>query len=1226
MTRRKKIFRIVIIVIGVFLVLLLAFQLIVPKLINLESVKGKILAGASEKVGGEVKCQKIGLSFFPYPHVVINQVGLSIPGKVSGSINALGVYAKFLPLLKGKLQILEVTLESPEFKVALPKKATNKPEKELPSSSLDIPTLATQILAPIMLEAPNLEVEIEEGKLDLSQEDESLFSFKSIDARIVLPPEGFKIRLSCTSNLWEKMGLTSTLNTTDYKGDAHIELNNFQPHRLTSHLLEDSRLKLADSSMNMSMDLNVNGLNNLQAKVEGSIPLLTFRHGNENTVLKGGTMKSTFRFDENEIKVSLDDLNLEYPKLNLSGGFLSRRRTPRVKMELEARDVDVPTVREVALALAGDVPDVQEIFGIVKGGKVPLITVKSEGSTYDQLGDLKNILIKGHIVEGKILVPDVELDLADVKGETVISEGVLHGENLEARVGNSWGREGKLKLGLKEGDDTFHLDIGMQADLAELPPIMKRLIEDKVFQKEISLIKDLKGNAVGRLVLGETTESVNARVDVSKLNLSAKYKRIPYPIRINGGHFSYDETRIGVKNLIGKMGKSSFSQFSANVSLNRDAYLEVKSGIFDVFLEEIYVWLVSIEGSPIRPEDIKTLQGDVHIGSLSLKGPLLKPGKWQTKTSWETRNALVDFSLLPAPVKISKGKFEGRADFKNQKVSFKNVQVSMLDATMTISGAVNDYYKGLNNINLSLDGVLGSESNRWIASLLKTPTQLVLRTPFSISKGHLLWKKDAQTSFKADLVVPGGASISTDIFYSPEEMRTKNLITDEVSQASLAFRLKGRELDLQFKGNLKRETLNSLFVQSGFFYGWLEGDFRAYISLDHPIKSMAQGHLMGEDLIVPRELEIPLEVDKISLKAKERHVDVEQATLVSGSQKMDFEGSLDFSPPGLIFNMDVKSNGISWTDMEGLLGKGGKENGLEQGKASWDLPLQGTVKLESEYFNYENFTWFPFHADITFARNEIDVNVIQANLCNVSTPGSVKITPQDVSLDFDFAATNQELNPSVLCTSGQRVDITGRFDLLGKIKAQGKEDKLLQSLKGDLEFTARDGRIRRHVPLQRAFAYLNVTKSLKGQLPDMTKEDFPYNSITAKTTIQEGKVIFNESTLDSPSMEIISQGYVDYIKNKLDLILLVAPFKTLDWVVKKIPLVRRILRGTLIAVPVRVSGDLADPKVSPMSASAIGTSLFDVMKRTVKLPLELMDVEPTGGAEEIPYLPNESKE
>jgi hypothetical protein len=1174
-------------------------------------------------VGGVVRFQRVDLSFLPLPHAVIQRASISIPHKVSGTLESLAVYVKIIPLFKGKLQITEVQVESPEFKVMLPKKAVKKPEKEVPSLSFGLPTFAGQILVPLILEAPDLEVEVKNGKLELSEDDQPLFFFQDIEARVVLPPEGFKIRLSCTSNLWEKMGVKSTLNATDYKGEAHIDLNHFQPHRLTSHLFEGSPPLLTDSSINMSVDLNVNGLNNVQAKLQGSIPLLSFIKKNNNTIIKGKSLNSTFILDENEIKFSLAELNLEYPKVNLSGSFLLGRRAPRVKVELQGRDVDVPTVREVALAFAGDVSDVQEIFGIVSGGKVPLITLKSEGSTYDHVGDIKNILIKGNIVEGKILVPDVELDLADVKGDAVISEGVLHGENLEARVGNSWGREGKLRLALQGEDKAFHLDIGVQADLRELPPIMKRLLDDKSFQKEMSLVEDLKGNAEGRLVLGESTEAVKPRVDVSKLNLSAKYQRIPYPLEIGGGHFHYDGTNIGVKSLHGKMGNTTVNQLSASIDLEKELYLNVKSADIDFSDEEMLIWLKSIEGSRVRLENIKSLKGNSRVSALELKGPLLSPGKWQIKTAYEPRGTVLDTTLLPGPIEITKGKFKGSVDSKTQELSFRDVQIRMLDASMTVSGSSYDYLiKGLNNINLSLDGVIGPESNRWVTSLLQMPPQLVLRTPFSISKGHLRWKKDAKTSFKGDLVVPGGASISTDILYSPEEIKTKNLVRDEVSQASSTFRLKGRELGLQFNGHLKKETLNNLFVKSGFFHGWLEGDFRAYISMDHPMKSTAQGHLMGEDLIFPRELKIPLEVDKISLKAEERHVDVERATLVSGSQKMDLEGSLDFSPPGLVFNMDVKSNGFSWTDIEGLLGEGGKENELEKGKASWDLPIQGTVKLKSEYFNYERFTWFPFHADITFARDEIDVKVVQAKLCHIATPGSVKITPQNVSLDFDFASSDQELNPSLLCMSGQSSDYTGRFDLIGKIKARAKEDKLLETLNGNLEFTARDGRIRRSVPLQRAFAYLNVTKSLRGQLPDMTRDEFIYNSITAKATFQDGKAIFDEAIIDSPSMEIISQGYIDYIRNEIDLLILVAPFKTIDWVVKKIPLVRRVLQGTLIAVPVKVSGDLSDPKVSPMSASAIGSSLLDIVKRTVELPFEIMEVEPTGGAENIPIEPN----
>jgi len=1222
MSKRKKIIIWVLGSLGVLLVLLLAIQIIVPRLINLESIKGKILASVSEKVGGEVKCQKIGLSFFPYPHAVIDQVSLSIPGKVSGTVESLGVYAKIRPIFSGKLHLSEIQIEKPDFKMSLPKKPEVSKEGKEPPPSLDFEKTLSQFLAPLALEAPDLIVEMKNGRFDLSEEGQSLFFFNNTDAHIVFPPSGLKIRLTCASNLWDKVDVKGAVDSDDLKGEGRLDLTNFQPHKLTTYIIPDASLRLVDSQVDLGLGFKFEGLKTVQADLEGSVPLLALQHGKDKVLIKGKSFKGALNVNEEGIAVSLHELSLDYPQLNLNARLVMGQGSPKVSLELEGREVDVPSVREVALALAGDVSDVREVFEIVKGGSVPLVTVRAQGSSFADLGNLENILIEGSMTGGKIFVPDVELDLVDAKGDALISKGTLNGENLEARLGNSWGRGGRLKLGLEGDDKTFHLDISIEADLAELPPTMKGLVDDKVFQEEISLIEGLKGNARGRLVLGESTKSVKVRVDASEFNFSARYKRIPYPLQMSGGRFIYSETGISVENLNGKLGKSSFSQVSAALGLQKGPEVEVKSGKADILMDEIYPWIWSL-GRYAVSEDLKSLKGSIHFSQLALKVPLLNPRDFESITSGETRNIVLDSTLFPGPLELIGGHFAGHANLEKQKLSLREVQVRMLDASMRVSGILSDYFKGPDNLNLSLDGVIGPESNRWVTRLLHVPPQLVPRTPLSISEGHLIRENNFRTSFKGNLALPGGESVSMDVFVAPEEFGFKNiLIRDEVSHASTSFNLRERELNLHFNGNLEKKTLNNIFVGGDVFHGRIEGDFRAYVSLNDPRKSNAEGHLVGENLLFPYELKIPLEIDNISLKAEKRHVDVERARIVSGSHQMDLNGSLAFSPPGLVFNMDVKSNGINWNDIEALLNKDNAEGVKEQGKASWDLPLKGTVRLKSEYFNYERFTWFPFHADITFAQDEIDVKVIRGKLCHMSTPGSLKITPQDVSLDFDFASRNQELSPSILCMSGQRSDITGLFDLLGNVKAKGKEDRLLESLNGNLEFTAREGLIRRHVPLQRVFAYLNVTKSLSRQLPDMTKDEFVYNSITAKGTLRDGKLILSEGIIDSPSMEIIYQGYVDYIRNEMDLMILVAPFKTVDWVVKKIPLVRRVLQGTLIAVPVEVTGDLADPKVSPMSPSAIGSSLLDILKRTVELPIDVINADEPG-AELIPVEPEE---
>ena len=100
--------------------------------------------------------------------------------------------------------------------------------------------------------------------------------------------------------------------------------------------------------------------------------------------------------------------------------------------------------------------------------------------------------------------------------------------------------------------------------------------------------------------------------------------------------------------------------------------------------------------------------------------------------------------------------------------------------------------------------------------------------------------------------------------------------------------------------------------------------------------------------------------------------------------------------------------------------------------------------------------------------------------------------------------------------------------------------------------------------------WFNFTEIFRGELPDLTKEGFAYNSITVKSDLENGKLLLREVLIDGSSMEIACSGDIDLIDKKLDLTVLVAPLKTVDRIVKKIPLIRAITAGTLVSVPVKV--------------------------------------------------------
>ncbi|MHC4459246.1 MAG: YhdP family protein, partial [Planctomycetota bacterium] len=867
---------------------------------------------------------------------------------------------------------------------------------------------------------------------------------------------------------------------------------------------------------------------------------------------------------------------------------------------LEGRQVDVESIRNVALQLAGGVPTVQKIFKRVRGGSVPLITFKTQGRSVSDFKDKKNIFIQGSMVDGKISILKAGLDLEGVNGDAVISQGILVGKNLVARYGNSWGRDGTLRVGLKRKPAPLHLDIGVTADVVQIPPVLKRLVKSQSFQKELEQIKNLRGKASGRLWLGESTAAIKVRVDVSEFVLAGNYGRIPYPLAIQGGRFSYKGKQVEVGNLRGKLGQTSFAQLSAGLNWEREPALTVTSGKYEVLLEEIFPWLVSVESLPINPDDIKTVVGVLAISSLSVKGPLLRPQSWEFASTGIIRNLTLNTTLLPGLVEVTAGKFTDIHNAGGQKFSFSGAQISMLDSSFKVRGDLQDYLKGLKDADITFEGDMGPEATQWLSHLIRLPAEVYPRPPLLISHARLLWRKGTRTSFTGDLVAKNGTRVSIDATRNPGDLIiNKLLIQDEASHASIQLDFKNRECGLDFIGHLSKTTIDNLLAKTPIAAGWIRGDFHTQIVIDHPMQSTAHGKLAGQSIVLQLKPDVTLNIDSVSLDAASNKIKVASAVVTWEDTHMVLAGDVNFSEEELLFDLDLSTSSMDWVKIKKIFEKKEKkENKL------LDLPLRGTVRLKSESFRFEKFTWSPLQADISFNPDEININVKNANLCSISTPGVLKVSSQDIQLDFKPGSHYQSLDPALTCLFNRSHQIDGKFKLAGNITGQGKSEELIQSLHGKLRFDARDGRIYRSLILARILAFINVTEIFNGSFTDLEKEGFGYKKIKIKTKIKKGRLRFKEISMDGNTLTLTGKGTLDLKNNALDLTLLVAPLKTVDRLVDKVPLVGDII-GDIISIPFRVKGDVKDPKVVPLSPSAIGADLIGIMQKTLKLPFKI---------------------
>jgi hypothetical protein len=1190
---------------ALLLILLVAFVLLLPYLVNLESTKEKIEDLLFQQVGGRVGYQKIDLFYFPRPGVKAHQVTLSIDEKVAGTVKSVQVYPELAALFKGKLRVARIQVESPDMTLRFPIESAEVKERPEGGALKEL----EEIVARVTVIVPRLKVVMKGGRMNLVKGSKTVLSFHDIDANIVGPPGEAKIEITCRSNLWERISAEATIDPVTMKGHTRVEIASFHPHLVSGFLSLDFPLKVTDSEIDLNVDFETKGREVFQTAVEGSVSKLTFEEGSQETVIKGRRFQGAFHMEGGRLDISLGELNLEYPRLILSGKFKIDPKQSVLGVEVQGREIDVASTREVTLRLAGRIPVMNTIFDIVREGRIPLITFQSHGSRVSDLDDTERFSIKGNIFDGKISIPvggpggdREDFTLVKAAGEVVISRGILEGRNLKAQWKNQQLQEGKLRVGLEGEDAPLHVEITVETDLSLLPPLLSRVTKDQVLIEEIARFRQLEGRATGKIVLGESLKSIGVKGDILSLNLRAQNDRIPYPVAIEGGAVSFDWKKLSVRNLSGTVGTSSFSDLTGRIDFGREPFIGISSGNSFISLEEIYSWLSSYESVRGVLKNIQSVKGKVTLSGMRLSGPLMRLGKWDFETAGELKGLIVSTSLLPEPFAVSSGKF----NLSPQKIRMADFQTKFLSASLNVSGVLDGYQRGLERAELSLSGRVTPKDVQWVSDTLGLGSKFQLRSPVGILQAHFSWRKGADVALRGDLAVENGPAISLDLLRHSQGIKINNLvIRDDLSDASIGLDVKGRVIDLTFSGRLSEKTLDTIFTQFQPRDGWVRGDFQVQIDLDRPLLFVAHGKIGLDHLSLPSQFGKPLEIDEISVNAGGDRMTVNRASFAWGGKRFALSGDVSFSEKSSLLDLELFTESVDvkvdLNPVREILSrekKGEKDEGLQ---------LQGIIRIKTKSLLYDRFAWSPFDAEVMLNPHGVEVVVREANLCGISTPGSVKIANQNFSLDLRPFSKSEGMQSTFNCLFDQEMRVKGDFDLKGRIVGQGKPEDLIPSLKGNVELQSRDGHFYYSKGLMRVLEFVNSTEIYRGKLPDARKEGVDYNLLKIRAAFHDGKLIIEEATLDGTTLELAAKGEIDLMNQELNLMGLVAPLKTVDRVVKLIPVVRGILAGTLITIPFRIHGSLEDPKVTALSPSAIGSELLAMMKRTLGLPFKVIE-------------------
>jgi hypothetical protein len=1148
-------------------------------------------------------------SYLPLPHAALYRVRLIVPDALAASAEAVYAYPAMLPLLSGRVRLASVHLASPEVEAKLAEPAAGEEVPPGASSFQGWEDALARILVRLGRGTKDLEVRVDRGRLRLWRGETPAHWFRDVDGGVQLSSGSLSLEISAQSDLWERLGLRGQIRLADLKGRARVDWGGLRAHALLAAFAPAVAERVKDSKVNLGLSLTINGLTEVRGELDGtSSHILVELHG-ERAHLRVKGLSGRFHLGADSLSLTVADLQLASPEMALSGELSLDRMGPKARLLVEGKGVEILPARKAAAVLLGGPPWLETLSGILRDGKLPRLHVSCEAGAVQDLCGTRTVVVRGSLREGTVRVPDTGLDLEAVRGDVAVAGGILEARGIEAQLTQLFAHGGELTVGLTGDDAPVRLDARVDADLAALQPALRGLLGNLAWAGEMDRIAEMRGHAVGRVVVEGTLKSPKWSVEAADFNLWMDYDRLPGDLEITSGGFAYGEGQIRIKDLAGAVGGSRFSGLAARVDLRGEPSLRVLDARGELSLEELYQWWKALGGDERTGDVVASVSGRGALAGLSLEGPLLQPEQWRFRAEGRLEGLTLKAAPLPAPLTLHHGAVEAT----QREAIIRSAALELLDTRLSAGQISLGYGAGGLTGELAAEGPVGPALWQWVLERIAPPSALSPRAPAALSDARLSWGRDAGWTFAGGLDMGEDRIVSLAASWDDTGARLEEVqIRDGRSDAHLSVAADRQQVQARFKGRLDQATVDGLLQTNRFFTGRLEGDLDITLTPADPLTLKAQGWLRGEDVHLSPWIALPLELRTFSVEAEGDGVFVHSASVAFGAQTLQVQGRLRPSSKGIEVDLSLETDHLQWEPWVPLLtGEFSVSPGMPSPAGAalrpQPAPLRGKLSIRADRLSAGGFSWEPLAVLLDLDGEEIRATILETGLCGVSVPGTVKVSSRGVSLDARPTSSGQPLQPLLACLLGGKVEATGTYDLDASLTAQGRAPELLQGTQGQAVLQARDGRIHHLAILSKVFAVLNVTEMYRGRLPDLSQAGAAYDSMTLKVSLKRGVLTVQEWTVAGPSLNVVCQGDMVLTKGTLNLKALVSVSRTMDAATRRIPVLRHLVGDAFLSVPVRITGKLEDPKVTVLSSKDVAAALLGLLKRTAEIPFVLVE-------------------
>ena len=906
----------------------------------------------------------------------------------------------------------------------------------------------------------------------------------------------------------------------------------------------------------------------------------------------GFDLKSTCRFAFADKVLAHIGLDRNRPE-----GPAARRNIWRIDMRGE--NIDLTGMREKVLMLFGGHRIARKVCDIVRGGRVKTGGYIFKGPVED-FHDLAAMKILAHADGVNIQVPEIGLQLEDGRGPVTIENGILSGQDLSARVGDSAGRNGNVTLDLLGRNHGLQVDADVDADVKELRDwlINNILSRHKTVIAELGEITRLQGRAKGHLNIGDSLHHPVIKADVADSDSLIEYERFDNPVRFKKGTLSFDRDGMTWDKVNGRVGSQQVVDSSGTVTWKGQARVDVEKLVARLdtrtLLQEDLVRRALAKTAPAL---VDSADGRLDIQRGEIHGPVNDFKRVSYDFTVSADGLMVDSPLLPDAVRIE----TSGARISNSRVALPASRIDLsgrqLTLEMDLSHSLWQNFSG----SLTIKGLIGEKTAQWVKSKHWVPPRFFPKVPCFVDPLTVAWGRE-EKSVKGK-IVPGGSpngvvSSRLDLTLSEGLLDLKSLSISSLDEtADMWLSLDhGRHPSMKagFEGSLKKETLDVLLENNQFLTGTMSGDCELEFSLNHDA-----AHRMTGDLDVSWAVlflkDNRIVIDNAAISGEKAGLKIKRADLQINDESVIIDGRIHFpDETDIKTELNVTSRKLSMANLQGLFAD--LKSALFNSEPS-SSPVEagfsasGIMNVDIKQFIYNpvqadetvpvrQFVGRDFSGTISLEPERGGVASLRSgDICGVQTTGKIGIPPEKTSLTFQTDPKNKpDVQDLLDCLGVRDREFSGKYVLEASIK--GTPGNWTD---GYINFKARKGRMKGLAVISKILTLLNVTELFSiNVFKNFFTMGYPYKEMKVSGKIADNILTIEETQILGEGLDIFFEGTVDLKTTALDMVAYVKPFKMVDSIVTLIPYVGKNLgdgEKSIAYIPFKVKGTIDNPDV-----------------------------------------------